>query len=135
MPKSFPTKKPGFHPFADLIGFTFTQADEESSVCFLEPHERLFNPHGVVHGGVLYTMADTGMGAALYPHLKDDQLCATLEINIVYFAPVTSGPLTCRTRLIHKGKRIALLESEIMNQDRPAAKATGIYSIFTPRKT
>jgi len=134
MPKSFPIKKQGFHPFADLIGFTFTQVDDESSVCFLEPDERLFNPHGVVHGGVLYAMADTGMGAALYPHLRQDQLCATVEINIVYFTPVTSGPLTCRTKLIHKGKRIALLESEIMHQDRPAAKAAGIYSIFTPRK-
>ena len=36
------------------------------------------NPHNVVHGAVLYAMADTGMGAALYPTLSADKVCATI---------------------------------------------------------
>lgn len=36
------------------------------------------NPRNVVHGAVLYAMADTGMGAALYPTLSADKVCATI---------------------------------------------------------
>jgi len=83
-----------------------------------------------VHGGVIYSMADTGMGGALYPYLDEDELCATIEIKVTYFVAVASGVLTCKTKLIHKSKRIAALESEIDNNGRLVARATGTYSIF-----
>jgi acyl-CoA thioesterase len=96
--------------------------------------ETLLNPHKVLHGGVLYTMADTGMGAALYPSLAEDELCATVEIKIVYLLPVRSGTITCETKLVHKGKALAVLESEMKGPDGLAAKALGTYSIFKVRK-
>jgi hypothetical protein len=39
------------------------------------------NGTGVVHGGVLFTMADTAMEAALIPMLEKGQICATVEIK------------------------------------------------------
>jgi acyl-CoA thioesterase len=75
-------------------------------------------------------MADTGMGGALYTHLAKDEICATLEIKIAYFAAVASGNLTCDTRLINKSKTIATLESEIENNNKMVAKALGTYSIL-----
>ena len=88
------------------------------------------NPHKVLHGGVIYTMADTGMGGALYSKMNKDELCATVEVKIVYFSAIKSGKLTCDTNIIHKGKRIAILESDITNNGRSVAKALGTYSIF-----
>jgi acyl-CoA thioesterase len=70
------------------------------------------------------------MGAALYPLLDEDELCATVEIKIAYFAAIASGILVCKTKLIHKGKRIGVLESEIESNGRLIAKAIGTYSIF-----
>ena len=75
-------------------------------------------------------MADTGMGGAVYSFLNEDELCATVEIKIVYMAPVTSGRLTCDTEVVHLGKRIAMLESEVKNGEQLVAKATGTYSLF-----
>jgi acyl-CoA thioesterase len=130
MPKKFPLNTEGFHPFAELIGLKFTKSKKGYSECVLEINERLLNPHKVVHGGVVYSMADTGMGAALYPLLDEDELCATVEIKIAYFAAIASGILVCKTKVIHKGKRIAVLESEIESNGRLIAKAIGTYSIF-----
>ena len=130
IPKNFPLDLKGFNPFGDLIGLRFSKYEHGSSQCVLDVSEKLLNPHKVLHGGVLYSMADTGMGAALYSHLKNDELCATVEIKISYFAAVKSGKLTCDTKVLHKGKRIAILESEITSTDRPIAKATGTFSIF-----
>jgi len=79
------------HPFAKLIGLVFESVEEGKSLCIIDINENLFNPQNVVHGGVLYSMADTGMGGALYPLLKDDEYCATIEIKISYFKPVLEG--------------------------------------------
>src|SRR5512141_3259614 len=88
------------------------------------------NPHGVVHGGVLYAMADTGMGAALYSKLRDDESCATIEIKMVYMASVREGTVECETRLLNKGRRVAVLESDVKLGDRLVAKALGTFAIF-----
>ena len=74
------------------------------------------------------------MGGALYSCLDEGELCATVEIKIVYMAPVTSGRLVCDTRVVHQGKRIALLESEVKNGERLVAKATGTYSLFRAKE-
>ncbi len=130
MRKQFDLQAKEFHPFGELIGLQFTGCEEGSSQCVLEVNEKLLNPHKVLHGGVIYSMADTGMGAALYSYLNEDELCATLEIKIVYFSSASSGTLTCNTKVIQKRKHFAALESEIYDDKQLIAKATGTYSVF-----
>lgn len=128
MPKKFPLKSEGFNPFGELIGLNFSRCEKGYSQCVLEV-KKLPNPHRVLHGGVIYSMADTGMGGALYSYLDDDELCATIEIKIVYFTAVTSGTLICDTQLVHRSKKIATLESDIKNDGRLIAKAMGTFFI------
>ncbi|MCP4133692.1 MAG: PaaI family thioesterase [bacterium] len=130
MIKEMQMNSENFHPFAALIGLKFTACENGESSCTLEVTDQLLNPHKVLHGGVIYSMADTGMGGALYTKLNKGELCATVEIKINYFEAVYSGTLICNTRLIHKGKRTAVLESEIKNNDKLVSKALGTYSLF-----
>ena len=132
-PKELPEMVEGFNPFGDLIGLEFTAYGDGRSRCELEVKGGLFNPHGVLHGGVIYSMADTGMGGALYSVLEEGELCTTVEIKIAYFAAVESGRLTCDTMVIERRSRIATLESEIKNEDRLVAKALGTFYIYTPK--
>ena len=130
MSKKVPLNMKGFHPFGDLIGLKFTKLEKGYSQCTLEVVDKLLNPHKVVHGGVLYSMADTGMGAAAYTNLGKNELCATIEIKINYFKAVKTGSLNCDTKVIHQGKKIVTMDSEIMNDGQLVAKALGTYSIF-----
>ena len=132
MAKNGPLNTKGLHPFGDLIGLKFTRLENGYSQCTLEVVNKLLNPHKVVHGGVLYSMADTGMGAAAYTNLKKNELCATIEVKINYFKAVKSGILTCNTKVIHQGKKIVTLDSEILNNGEIVAKALGTYSTFKP---
>jgi acyl-CoA thioesterase len=88
----------------------------------------------VVHGAVIYALADTGMGVALYPTLGAEEICATIEIKISYFKPVSSGQIICNTELVNRGKTVANLESRVFSGETLLALANGNYSIFTPRK-
>lgn len=118
------------HPYADLIGLELGESEDGRSRCFLSVAERHLNPHGVVHGAVLYALADTGMGAALYPSLSPGQICATIEIKMNYYRPVSSGDIQCHTEVVYRGRRVANMESSIYADDRLVAKANGSYSIF-----
>ena len=121
-----------YHPYADLIGLKVIEQQDGYSVCSVEVVEKLRNPHNVVHGAILYSLADTGMGLALYPSLKEQELCATIEIKINYYKPVRSGNIVCTTDMINRGKSIANLESAIYVDNMIVAKANGNFSIFTP---
>ncbi len=112
----------------------FTGYGDGRSRCEVQVREELFNPHGVLHGGVLYSMADTGMGGALYSILGEGESCTTVEIKIAYLAAVSSGILVCDTHVIDRRSRLAILESEIVNRspdgERLVAKALGTFYIY-----
>lgn len=121
------------HPFAELIELRVEQQHNGHSLLTLAVAPAHLNPHRVVHGAVLYAMADTGMGAALYPSLAPGELCATIEIKINYFKPVHGGTLSCATTVINRGRSVANLEARITSDDVLVAQANGNYAIFTPR--
>ena len=124
----------GFNRFGDLIGLELGDADAGRSLCRLTLTPDLMNPHGVVHGAIVYALVDTGMGLALYPTLEEHESCATVEIKLSHLRPASDGVLTCETQLIHRGRHIAVLESEVRNGAQLIAKALGTYAIFTPRQ-
>lgn len=131
MSKDFPLAQDDFNPFASLIGLEFTAVEDGYSRCELEVSEELKNPHDVVAGGVLYTMADFGMGAALYPTLETHEVPSTIDVTITYFRPVEAGTVTCETALVNRSRSLAYFESTL-STDRDVARATGTFFISEP---
>jgi acyl-CoA thioesterase len=119
------------HPFADLIGLTVEQQGDGSSTLLLPVDGRHLNPHGVVHGAVIYAMADTGMGAALYSVLDAGYACATIDISISYFRPVVDGQLRCQTVVENKGRTVAHLIARITQNGKLVAQASGNFAIIS----
>jgi len=135
MPKGYPMGVKGLSPFRDLVGVTFTKVDNGYSHCVLEVDKKLLNPAGIVHGGALYTLVDSGMGAALFSLADEGELFLTVETSVFYFKAVSSGTLTCESRVVHKGKRVAVMEAEIRNREHLVAKAVGTFSIYRDKRT
>lgn len=129
MLKKVTKKLEKYDPFGKYTGLTFTKWERGYSQCVIEVNGKLLNPYRALHGGATFTMTDSGMGFALVSCLEDGERCVTIENNIVYLKAVKSGILTCDTRVIHKSKRIATLESEIRQDGELIAKALGTWSI------
>jgi acyl-CoA thioesterase len=123
------------HPYADLIDLVVDERRPGHSRCSIRLAPKHMNPHGVAHGAVLYALADTGMGVALYPTLEPGELCATIEIKITYFKPVAGGTLVCTTEMPNRGKAVAHLESSLHVGDRLVARAAGSFAIFRPTRS
>lgn len=121
------------HPFAEHIALEVAEQRAGHSRCTLRVAPHHLNPHGVVHGAVLFALADTGMGSALYPTLAAGESCATIEIKINYFKPVRHGLLSCETTLVHRGRSVANLESRVLFEGTLVASANGTYAILRPQ--
>ena len=123
------------NPFGELVGFALRIGRRGSGSCSaaLEVRPELLNPNGVVHGGVLFALADTVMGAALHTTLAPGEFCATVEIKIHFLQPVTKGKIRCKTRLVQRGGRIAVLEAHLNAGRKQVAQALGTFAIFAPR--
>ncbi|HUR87523.1 MAG TPA: PaaI family thioesterase [Ramlibacter sp.] len=120
--------------FVHHVGMTIDEAVPGRARGSIEISDVHRNGTGVAHGGVLFTLADTCMGAALYNSLDKGEICATIEIKIGYFKPVFDGTLMCEATLLNKGKSVASLEATIRSGDQLVSKASGTFAIFR-RKT
>jgi len=119
--------------FVALLGMRVTERREDSVTYELDVTPQLLNPYGTLHGGVVYSLADTSMGGALSDALGENELTATIEVKINYLAPVREGTLRCVTRVLQRGKRVATLESDVYSGERMVAKALGSFAIFEVR--
>jgi len=128
MAREFPPDS--FNPFADLLGMKYDHCEDGRCLSHLVITDAMMNPHHVLHGGVIFSIADTSMGAALYPSLGEDELCATIEIKLNFIKPVAGGRLDCDTYVVRRGRNVAVLESELTCEGKLVAKALGSYSIF-----
>jgi acyl-CoA thioesterase len=117
-------------PFLEHIGLVLREQAAGTSTCTLAVAPIHFNSSGLVHGAVLFALADTGMGAALLGALEQGEAFATVELRIHYFKPVRGGELRCLTQLVHRGRTLANLESSLFLGDVLVARASGNFAIF-----
>ena len=117
-------------PFVEHVGMEIAEFRAGYSRCTLQVAPVHFNTSGIVHGGALFTLADTGMGAAVWAALPKDQNCATVEIKINYFRPVLEGEVECISNVTHQGRTLANVDSELRAGGQLVAKANGTFAIF-----
>ncbi|MBI1961969.1 MAG: PaaI family thioesterase [Candidatus Rokubacteria bacterium] len=108
---------PGLGPLAGLLGMRRGVMAGGRCVFELDAGPTHLNPHGVVHGGVLYTLADYAMGCALTSRLGAGEQCTTIEIKINYVAPATGGRLRADAQVVERTRRIGTLEARVTAED------------------
>lgn len=80
--------------------------------------EHLFQPTGIVHGGVYVLMAESAASVAAAFEVDLSQVTvAGMEINANHLRPVSEGTLTATPTLIHKGKTSLIYGIEVRDQD------------------
>ncbi|MEW5785175.1 MAG: PaaI family thioesterase [Bacillota bacterium] len=105
-------------PAAELLGYRPSEIEIGRVVFELEPAEYHYNPFGSVHGGILSTLLDTAMTAAILSTLPMGQSCSTLEIKVNFVRMITgaTGLVLCEGKIIHAGSRIATAEGKVFDR-------------------
>lgn len=116
--------------FGEHLGFDTRRIDGGAEVR-LEITERALNSLGVAHGGVICSLVDHAIGAAVAFALGRGKRAVTAELKVNFLAPVTAGIVTARGRLIREGKRLIVGESDVLDQTgRMIAKGLGTWMII-----
>jgi acyl-CoA thioesterase len=120
-------------PLGDVLGIVSELREGGRSRMRASADVGFHNPNGVLHGGVIYTMVDTGMGGAVTSLLKNDEYCLTIELKISYLAQVREGSVVADTDVIKLGRNVAFTESKVHDgDDRLVATASGSMFILRP---
>lgn len=99
--------------------------------------ERLMHPQQIVHGGVIFTIADTAMSMAVLSVYPPGTRTGTIEAKINYLLPVRSGEMLAEAAIVHQGRSTAVVEAtvfNIVNGERQAiARILGTFSVARPK--
>jgi uncharacterized protein (TIGR00369 family) len=111
--------------------FDVTHVGPGTVVMRLVPNERHLRPGGTVSGPTLFALADVAAYCVVLAHIGPVALAVTTSLNINFLRKPQSGPLSCTCRLLKLGKRLAVIEASIFDEDADnlVAHATATYSI------
>ena len=104
-------------PAARLIGYCLREVERGRAVFELEIAEQHFNPFATVHGGILCTLLDSAMTAAVLSTLGIHLTCSTLEIKVNFVRSVagTAGVVRAEGNVIHVGSSFATAEGRVLD--------------------
>ena len=120
-------------PIANLLGMTLVSVSAGEAVFTLSPDESMYNPIGLVHGGIVCTLLDSALGCALHTTLPAGKGYTSVEIKVSYLKAVRpeSGPLTASGRVVRAGARVGFTEGEVRDASGAiVATATSTLLVF-----
>ena len=102
-------------PIAELIAMRVVDVENGRVEFACTPDASMYNPLGMVHGGLVCTLLDTATGCALQTTLPEGVGYTSVEIKVNYLKAVTlaSGPLTAVGTVVKAGSRIGFAEAEV----------------------
>lgn len=114
--------------FLTLIGAETPEAEDGTARLELEAEERHLNPAGSIHGGLLATLVDTTMGAAVASAV-DDELPVTSQLTITYLRPGKPGPLVVTARVSKRGENLTICEADVEQDGKTLVHGLATFAL------
>lgn len=127
-------------PFFNLIGLEIVDLGPGWSTTRLSYRTDLCQPAGILHGGMVASLIDTGIAHAI---LATDMFVAlaaegghmvSVDLRVKYLRPISEGVITCEAKIPRLGKHIIHGEAIVTNAEgKEVARGDSIY--MTVHKT
>jgi uncharacterized protein (TIGR00369 family) len=101
------------------LGFDLITVDTEvgSLEAAFTATDQFMNSFGIVQGGFLAAMLDGVLGLALVVTLGPGQVAPTTDLHVQFLRPAKAGPLVGRGRIVRRGREVAFLAGELMDEN------------------
>jgi acyl-CoA thioesterase len=103
-------------PFNDHLGIAIEETHDDGLTvsCAMQPELR--NGHGVLHGGVIATLADVAVGVAIRRRISP-KTATTIDLKVNYLKPLAEGKLWARSYLVRVGKTLITGRVDLKDAD------------------
>jgi uncharacterized protein (TIGR00369 family) len=125
-------------PIARLMGFAIDEVGDGRVVFRCLPDESLYNPIGLVHGGLVCTLIDTVIGCSVHSLLDAGVAYTSIDLSVNYLRPVRAdgGALVATGVVTKPGRRVAFANAEVVDgAGKVVATGSGSVLIMEPRST
>jgi uncharacterized protein (TIGR00369 family) len=125
-------------PFFKLIGLEVLDVEPGRSRTRIEHRPDLTQPAGILHGGVIASLIDTGIAHALLMTDRFRELRAeggtlvSVDLRVKYFRPVSEAGIVCESTVTRMGRQIIHAESVVTSDEgKEVARGDATYMAIT----
>lgn len=103
-------------PFNQYLGIEVAQMADGQATAEITLASHHTNNRGVAHGGVVSSLLDSAMGAAVISAIPAEWWCATTALSVQFLAGAHEGRLVATGRVLRKGKSLAFVQGEARDE-------------------
>src|SRR6266536_3059651 len=100
-------------PFAGQLGLVLDEAGADRVVARLDWAPQLCTTAGVLHGGVLMSLADSAGALVTFLGLPEGKTTATITSTSHMFRPVTGGTVRAVAVPVHRGRTTVTAQTRV----------------------
>jgi acyl-CoA thioesterase len=116
--------------FAQLLGIEFHELANGHCRASLEVKHHLLNPHGIAHGGVAFSLADSACGGAAMSMIGQPRI-VTQDMQIRFHGPGRPGMIVAEADVIHFGQRTITTQCLVKQKGTIIASVTATFAILS----
>ncbi len=120
-------------PFAAELGVSLDEASADRVVARLDWAPRLCTAGGVLHGGVLMSLADSAGALVTFLGLPTGATTATASSSTQLMRPVTGGTVRAMAVPLHRGRTTVTAQTSLLDDaERLVAQTTQVQTVRHP---
>ncbi len=117
-------------PLAGHLGLVLDEADASRVIIRLDWAPHLCTAGGVLHGGVLMSLADTAGALVTFLGLPEGKSTATITSTSHMFRPVSGGTVRAVAVPVHRGRAMVTAETSVFDaEDRLVAQTVQVQAV------
>jgi uncharacterized protein (TIGR00369 family) len=122
-------------PINRHLGLELVSRSPKQAVVSMDVLPELIQEEGVLHGGIISTLADTAAVYLFLPDLAAGQTMTSIEFKVNFLSPALDGrgPVVAESQLIRKGSQVGVAEVSVRQSDKLVARGTFTYLFITRR--
>jgi len=123
----------GFKPaassetFESFVGPLYEKWDDDGYACGFQAARHHENHRSVVHGGMLFTLADHTLGYMVGERTAGKP-CATITLNVDYLSGARSGDwIECTGAITGETRSLIFIKGQLSIDGEPVMTASGVW--------
>lgn len=115
-------------PLDSFLGFQYKRLSDDRVRVTLPVQDLFINSTGVIHGGVISSLADVAMSNLLPADEEGVQQMVTVDLNVSFLRPATGSRLIAEAEVVKEGRTLIHADCRIEDdRGRTVSTARGIF--------